>query len=86
MTEKLFAVVGDDARQAAAGRALARAGCKVGGPGQAAWADYLLLPLPLDEEAVGLAGLLRSVKPGAVALAGKPSARARQMAAEAGWN
>lgn len=84
MTEKLFAVVGDDARQAAAGRALARAGCKVGGPGQAAWADYLLLPLPLDEEAVGLAGLLRSVKPGAVALAGKPSARARQMAAEAG--
>ena len=26
MTDKLFAVVGDDARQAAAGRALARAG------------------------------------------------------------
>ena len=48
MTEKLFAVVGDDARQVAAGRALARAGCRVGGPGQIAWADYILLPLPLD--------------------------------------
>ena len=84
MTEKLFAVVGDDARQAAAGRALARAGCRVGGPGQIAWADYILLPLPLDIEAVGLAGLLRSAKPGALALAGKPSAEAKRLAAEAG--
>lgn len=84
MTEKLFAVVGDDPRQAAAGRALARAGFRVGGPGQIAWADYLLLPLPLDVQAVGLAGLLRAAKPGALALAGKPTAEALRLAAEAG--
>ena len=84
MTDKLFAVVGDDARQAAAGRALARAGFQVGGPGQIGWADYILLPLPLDVEAVGLAGLLRSAKPGALALAGKPSAEALRLAREAG--
>ena len=39
---KRFAVIGEDARQAAAGRALARAGFEVGGPEQIAQADYLL--------------------------------------------
>ena len=44
----LFVVVGTDARQAAAGRVLERAGYAVGGAEQVALADYILLPLPLD--------------------------------------
>ena len=46
--KKLFVVVGIDARQAAAGRVLERAGYAVGGAEQVALADYILLPLPLD--------------------------------------
>ena len=46
---KRIAVVGSDARQAAAGRALARAGYAVAGAEQVARADVILLPLPLDE-------------------------------------
>ena len=46
---KRFAVIGGDARQAAAGRALARAGYEVCGAEEVARADYILLPLPLDE-------------------------------------
>ena len=46
---KRFAVVGSDARQAAAGRALARAGYTVGGVQQLPQADYILLPLPLEQ-------------------------------------
>ncbi len=84
MGEKWFAVVGEDARQAAAGRALARAGCRVGGVEQIGRADYILLPLPLDARQAGLAGLLRAAKPGALALAGKPSAEAKRLAAAAG--
>ena len=79
-----FAVIGTDARLAAAGRALARAGFAVGGPEQTALADYILLPLPLDESRTPLAELLRAAKPGALALGGKLSAQARQIAAEAG--
>ena len=45
--KKLFVVVGTDARQAAAGRVLERAGYAVGGAEQVALADYILLPLPL---------------------------------------
>ncbi len=41
---KRFAVVGSDARQAAAGRALARAGYTVGGVQQLPQADCILLP------------------------------------------
>ena len=82
--QKRFAVIGSDARQLAAGRALARAGFAVGGPEQTALADYILLPLPLDESRTPLAELLRAAKPGALALGGKLSAQARQIAAEAG--
>ena len=82
--QRRFAVIGTDARLAAAGRALARAGCAVGGPEQTALADYILLPLPLDESRTPLAELLRAAKPGALALGGKLSAQARQIAAEAG--
>lgn len=81
---KLFAVIGTDARQAAAGRALARAGYAVGGAEQTALADYLLLPLPLDEDKAALAELLRAAKDGAVALGGKLSEQAKAIADEAG--
>ena len=82
--QRRFAVIGMDPRLAAAGRALARAGFVVGGPEQTALADYILLPLPLDESRTPLAELLRAAKPGALALGGKLSAQARQIAAEAG--
>ena len=80
--KKLFAVVGTDARQAAAGRVLERAGYAVGGAEQVALADYILLPLPLDAARTPLAELLRAAKPGAVALGGsqfrqRPSHRKR---------
>ena len=82
--QRRFAVIGTDPRLAAAGRALARAGFAVGGPEQTALADYILLPLPLDESRTPLAELLRAAKPGALALGGKLSAQARRIAAEAG--
>ena len=82
--QRRFAVIGTDARLAAAGRALARAGFAVGGPEQTALADYILLPLPLDESRTPLAELLRAAKPGAVALGGRLSAQAKTIAQEAG--
>lgn len=81
---KRFAVVGTDARQAAAGRALARAGYAVGGAEQVAMADYILLPMPLDAARTPLAELLRAAKPGALALGGKLSAQAKAVAQQAG--
>lgn len=65
---KRFAVVGSDARQAAAGRALARAGYTVGGVQQLPQADCILLPLPLEQADLPLAQLLGAAKPGALAL------------------
>ena len=82
--KKCFAVVGGDARQAAAARALARAGYSVGGPEKIAVADYILLPLPLDAARTPLAELLRAAKPGAVALGGRLSVQAKTIAQEAG--
>lgn len=85
MKEKTwFAVIGGDARQAAAGRALARAGYAVCGAEEIARADCILLPLPLDESRTPLAELLRAARPGALALGGKLSAEAKQIAQEAG--
>ena len=81
---KQVAVIGGDARQAAAGRALARAVYAVFGAEQVALADYILLPLPLDETRTPLAELLRAAKPGALALGGRLSAQAKQIAQEAG--
>ena len=81
---KRFAVVGTDARQAAAAKALARAGYAVGGAEQVALADCILLPLPLDEARTPLAELLRAAKPGALALGGRVSAQAAAIAREAG--
>ena len=81
---KRFAIVGTDARQAAAGRVLERAGYAVGGAEQVALADYILLPLPLDAARTPLAELLRAAKPGAVALGGRLSVQAKTIAQEAG--
>ena len=82
--QKCFAVVGADARQAAAARALARAGYVVGGPEMIAAADYILLPLPLDAARTPLAELLRAARPGTLALGGMLSEEAKAIAAEAG--
>ena len=84
MEQKRFAVIGADERQAAAGRALARAGYRVDGPEEIALTDYILLPLPLDEARTPLAELLRAAKPGTVALGGMLSAQAQAIAREAG--
>ena len=81
--QKCFAVVGGDARQAAAARALARAGYSVGGPEMIAVADYILLPLPLDAARTPLAELLRAARPGTLALGGMLSEEAKAIAAEA---
>lgn len=78
--ERIFAVVQTDARQAAAARALRRAGYRVAGAEETAEADFIVLPLPLDDERVGLAQLLRAAKPGAIALGGKVSAGAQAAA------
>ena len=81
---KRFAVVGSDARQAAAGRALARAGYTVGGVQQLPQADCILLPLPLEQSGLPLAQLLGMAKPGALALGGKVTDSARTIARAAG--
>ena len=81
---KRFAVVGSDARQAAAGRALARAGYTVGGVQQLPQADCILLPLPLEQADLPLAQLLGAAKPGALALGGKVTDSARTIARAAG--
>ena len=81
---KRFAVVGSDARQAAAGRALARAGYIVGGVQQLPQADCILLPLPLEQSGLPLAQLLGAAKPGALALGGKVTDSARAIARAAG--
>ena len=82
--QKRFAVIGSDARQLAAGRALARAGYAAGGPETIALADYILLPLPLDAARTPLAELLRAARPGTLALGGMLSVEAKAIAAEAG--
>lgn len=81
---KQFAVLGQDARQAAAGRALAAAGYAVGGAEQVPRADYLLLPLPLEAEGTALGELLGAARPGVLALGGKVSAAAKTLARQAG--
>ena len=81
--QKCFAVVGGDARQAAAARALARAGYSVGGPEMIAVADYILLPLPLDAARTPLAELLRAARPGTLALGVRLAALGAQVTAAA---
>ena len=54
-----FCVVGRDARQLAAARALQNSGYTVLGAEGAGQADYILLPMPMDAEAADLARILR---------------------------
>lgn len=55
-----FCVVGRDARQLAAARALQNSGYTVLGAEGAGQADYILLPMPMDAEAADLARILRA--------------------------
>ena len=64
-----FCVVGRDARQLAAARALQSSGYTVLGAEGAGQADYILLPMPMDAEAADLARILRAARPGTLALA-----------------
>ncbi len=76
MEQKIdIAVLGEDRRQAAAARALAAAGCRVGGAGAVPAADYILLPVPLAWDGAW-AALLQRAKPGAVLLGGRAPAGA----------
>lgn len=79
-----FCVVGDDGRQTAAAKELARNGYRVVGAEQVAVADCILLPMPLDGPMPGLTTLLRAARPGAVALGGRVGEQARQAAKAAG--
>lgn len=58
-----FCVVGRDARQLAAARALQNSGYTVLGAEGAGQADYILLPMPMDAEAADLARILRAARP-----------------------
>ena len=82
--EKIFCVVGRDARQLAAAQALRREGYTVLGAEGAGRADYILLPMPLEAEAADLARILRAAKPGTLALGGRVSEPVRQAAGAAG--
>lgn len=82
--EKIFCVVGQDARQLAAAQALRREGYTVLGAEGAGRADYILLPMPLEAEAADLARILRAAKPGTLALGGRVSEPVRQAAGAAG--
>ena len=80
----IFAIVGGDARQRAVGERLQALGHEVVGQEQVCRADVVVLPLPLDADQVGLADILRAVRPGAVLLGGKVTPQAAQMARAAG--
>lgn len=83
---KIFAVVGEDARQQAAADYLRGRGYTVLGADEVYRADFILLPMPLDAGKAGLARLLRAAKPGALALGGmvSPEAEAAAEAAKVG--
>lgn len=79
-----FCVVGRDARQLAAARALQQSGYAVLGAEGVGQADYILLPMPMDAEAADLARLLRAACPGTLALGGRISEPVRRAAQAAG--
>lgn len=82
--EKLFAVIGEDARQLAAAEYLIQKGYRVAGSGDLYRADYVLLPMPLTGDNAGFARLLKAAKPGALAFGGKVSGQAMEAAQAAG--
>ena len=81
---KIFAVIGEDARQKAAGSYLQLLGYTVVGAEDLYRADHVLLPMPLSADKAGFVQLLKAAKPGALAFAGKVSQQAAQAAQEAG--
>ena len=81
---KTICVWGGDPRQKAAARALRDHGCTVLGPGQAALADCLLLPLPADDAPPQLRAMLAAARPGTLVLAGRPGPAVAQAARAAG--
>lgn len=79
-TKKVFAVIGDDARQLAAADYLRAQGFEALGAEDVYKADYVLLPMPMSADRAGFARLLRAAKPGALAFGGKVSAQAKAAA------
>lgn len=79
---KTFCVVGQDARQQAAAQQLQKAGFCVVGPGKAASADYVLLPMSQERVSDEVARTLQSVQPGTLLLAGRPGVPVRRAAQE----
>lgn len=82
--KKIFAVIGEDARQQAAGEYLRGRGYTAVTADEVYRADFILLPMPLDADKAGLARLLRAAKPGALALGGMVSPEAQAAAEAAG--
>lgn len=82
--KKTFAVVGGDARQQAAARWLQKMGCTVTDAEGVYRADYILLPMPLAADCVGLARLLRAAKSGTVAFGGRVSEKVQAAGQAAG--
>ena len=79
-----FCVVGRDARQLAAARALQNSGYTVLGAEGAGQADYILLPMPMDAEAADLARILRAARPGGVSAVFRAGVRSGAPARRAG--
>lgn len=82
--QKVFCVMGGDARQQAAARALRHAGHIILGPGQAGVADCLLLPVPSDAVTAELAGAFAAARPGTLVLGGRMSPEVVRAAQQAG--
>lgn len=78
-------VVGQDARQQAAARALRQAGVAVAGPEQAGQAPVLLLPMgAAGARAEVCRAAVQAAAPGALVLAGRPDAALRRLAEQRG--
>ena len=79
-----IAVLGRDERTRAAWAWLAAQGWPVAGPEGAGRAPALLLPMPLAGREEELAGMLEGARPGALALGGRVSGKAAELAAAKG--
>ena len=78
-------VVGQDARQQAAARALRQAGVAVAGPEQAGQAPVILLPMgAAGARAEACRAAVQAAAPGALVLAGRPDAALRRLAEQRG--
>ena len=82
--QKNICVIGGDARQQAAARALRRAGYSVLPPSGAGRAGCLLLPLPLDRLTPELSCAFAAARPGTLALGGRFGAEVQAAARQAG--